>query len=168
MYFFFYSNNILFIIDDSLVNGNASVQHECETQLEKTSSSTTIELGSASHCLDANLSVGDETASATTDENEETTNDTYSSNGHIVEDTSLNVDIVEDTSLNVDIVEDTSLNVDIVENTSLNVDIVEDTSYISSIHLITFNISDTANCKRALTCIHTLPSLRNRLLLVSV
>jgi hypothetical protein len=54
MYFFFYSNNILFIIDDSLVNGNASVQHECETQLEKTSSSTTIELGSASHCLDAN------------------------------------------------------------------------------------------------------------------
>lgn len=95
---FFYSNNILFIIDDSLVNANASVQHECETQQEKTSSSPTIELGSASHCLDANLSVGDETASATTDEHEETTNDTYTLNGHIVEDTSLNVDIVEDTS----------------------------------------------------------------------
>jgi hypothetical protein len=71
---FFYSNNILFIIDDSLVDANASVQHECETQQEKTSSSPTIELGSASHCLDANLSVGDETASATTDEHEETTN----------------------------------------------------------------------------------------------
>lgn len=84
--------------DDSLVNANASVQHECETQQEKTSSSPTIELGSASHCLDANLSVGDETASATTDEHEETTNDTYTLNGHIVEDTSLNVDIVEDTS----------------------------------------------------------------------
>ncbi|XP_045022790.1 uncharacterized protein LOC116928484 isoform X4 [Daphnia magna] len=75
-----------------------TVQHECETQQEKTSSSPTIELGSASHCLDANLSVGDETASATTDEHEETTNDTYTLNGHIVEDTSLNVDVVEDTS----------------------------------------------------------------------
>ncbi len=81
-----------------MVNANALVQHECETQQEKTSSSTTIELGSASHCLDANLSVGDETASATTAEHEETTNDTYTLNGHIVEDTSLNVDIVEDTS----------------------------------------------------------------------